>query len=221
MSFYPQKGSTEVHITMSTYSFHAEGGGDEALIRHSEARGYKYSFGETLADVALPLCLTSWSDNEVVIALPPLTCDAKIIKIELDTDPAVDTPVCTLRAPIYFPTSTPRRTARLIYRGSQGAKSSEYLCLVLDTVAGVEQAGEGEAGLQTSGPVVLRWKIGELGGWREWEEEQDGTASDLKRGMSAWQLLKGDFVDNDKYFSVPIRSGLDWTRKGHLSCAAY
>lgn len=216
MSFYPQKASTEVHITLSTFSFHADGGVDDTLVRQSEARGYKYTFGETLRDVALPLSLTHWSDNEVVIALPPLTCDPRIIKIDLSL---TDSSFCTLSAPIYFPTSTPRRKARLVYRGSQGSKGSDYLCLALDSLVAADQASD--EGLQMSAPVVLRWKIAELGGWRAWEDERDETASDIKRGISAWQLLKGDFVDNDKSFSVPIRSGLDWTRKGYLSCATF
>lgn len=210
---------------MSTFRFHADSDDEDAVLRHSEVSGYKYMFGETLADVALPLALTCWSDNEVVIALPPLTCDPKIIKIGLRRhagqveDIAHDASFCTLRAPIYFPTSTPRRKARLLYRSSEGTKGSGYICLALDGTEPSEH-GAGEDVL-TSPPVVLRWKIAELGGWREWEEKQDGTASDLKRGISDWQMLKGDFVDNDKYFRVPIRSGLDWTRKGHLSCAAF
>lgn len=207
MSFYPQKASTEVHISMSTFSFNGDSDSDDALIRQSEARGYKYTFGETLADVALPLCLTCWSETEVVIALPPLTCDPRIVKIGL-IDSGADASFCTLGAPIYLPTSTPRRKAQLLYRSSQGTRSSDYLLLTLDS-------------MQLEAPVVLRWKIAELGGWRAWDEERDGTASDVKRGISAWQMLKGDFVDNDKYFSVPIRSGLDWTRKGYLSCAAF
>jgi hypothetical protein len=48
----------------------------------------------------------------------------------------------------------------------------------------------------------------------------DGTASDLKRDVPVWKMLRGQFVDSDKLFSVPIRSGLDWKRKGYLSCSA-
>lgn len=210
---------------MSTFSFNSDDDDDDALLRESQTRGYQYTFGETLAEVALPVSLTCWSDHEVVIALPPLTCDPRIIKIGLprlpisaeESDPAA---VCTLRAPIYFPTSTPRRKARLMYRGSPGGTDgSDHLFLALDGLAAVDQAAE--EGQPASGPVVLRWKLAELGGWRAWEEERDGTSSDVKRGLSAWQMLKGDFVDNDKYFSVPIRSGLDWTRKGYLSCATF
>jgi hypothetical protein len=76
---------------------------------------------------------------------------------------------------------------------------------------------------QVSPPVVLRWKI-ERGngrdGWRAWDPDVDGRASDLKRNVPVWKMLRGQFVDNDKLFSVPIRSGLDWKRKGYLSCAA-
>lgn len=178
--------------------------------------------------MALPLSLSCWGDKEIVIALPPLTCDPKMIKIGLPrlpdlvnelNDSAGDTSFRTLGAPIYFPTSTPRRKARLMYRSSQGVDDSDYLFLALDSLAAVDQAAE--EGHRTTAPVVLRWKVAELGGWRAWQEESDGMAADVKRGISAWQLLKGEFVDNDKYFSVPIRSGLDWTRKGYLSCATF
>lgn len=139
-------------MTMSTFHFNVDGDDDRELSRHSATHGYKYRFGETLAEVALPLSLTCWSDDEVVIALPPLTCDPRNVKTQLPRlAEATCTAFWTLGAPIYFPTSMPRRKARLVYRRSQGTKGSEYLCLVLDSVEGV--------------PVVLRWKMGELGGW--------------------------------------------------------
>lgn len=238
-------------ITISTFSFNPEGDRDNTLLRESQARCYKYKFGESLAEIPLPLSLTHWSDQEVIVALPPLTCDPKVIKFTLpqpthsrDDVLLLDIPISTLHAPIYFPTSTPRRNARLMYRSSQGIDDSDYIFLALGTctsnvftttgtgsedskkVPDVEEGDTEETGTvldssQIGFPVVLRWKVAEVGGWRAWTPNQDEMASDLKRGMSVHQMLKGEFVDNDKNFSVPIRSGLDWTRKGYLSCSTF
>jgi hypothetical protein len=82
-----------------------------------------------------------------------------------------------------------------------------------------DEAGGPDLG-QASPPVVLRWKVEQGDGWRAWDPDVDGTASDLKRDVPVWKMLRGQFVDSDKLFSVPIRSGLDWRRKGYLSCAA-
>lgn len=217
-----------------------------------------------------PLCLTHWDDREVVVALPPLTCDPRVVRIRLpevsaatgqitacEDDGAISTP----REPVYFPTSTPARCARLMYRGPQqqkvgGAEDGEdgggscYLFLALDrsrqgtaqtrpaaadgTAAGDDApraASETGPGLasdakhtspgRVSPPVVLRWKIASGDGWRAWNPEEDGKASDLKRPIPVEKLLQGQFVDAAKRFHVSIRSGLNWSRKGHLSCAAF
>lgn len=214
-----------------------------------------------------PLALTHWDDREVVIALPPLTCDPRIVKIRLPevsaatgqiTACADERAIVTLRDPVYFPTSTPRRGARLMYRGDGVAKTEDGHCLYLAmdtacsadggvasgagagaddasaTVSGSRQAESprtpGPASHQEQGslpgrvspPVVLRWKIGPGDdGWRAWDPDEDGKASDLKRPIPIEKLLQGQFVDPDKLFSVSIRSGLDWTRKGYLSCATF
>lgn len=239
-------------MTLSTFNFNHEGNSDDTLLREGAPQRCTYSFGEALADVPLPLALTHWSDTEVIIALPPLTCDAKILKIMLPAFPSVavsgaeessltddGSAITTLSNAIYFPTSTPSRGARLMYRndGESGMTAGGRLYLVLDklihTVAGenngVGQTTEGVTDIsapggpdlgQASPPVVLRWKIAQSDGWRPWHPKVDSTASDLKRDVPVWKLLRGQFVDSDKLFSVPIRSGLDWRRKAYLSCAA-
>ncbi|PCD29381.1 hypothetical protein AU210_011919 [Fusarium oxysporum f. sp. radicis-cucumerinum] len=88
-----------------------------------------------------------------------------------------------------------------------------------------------------SGPVVMGWKLsgsgkagktgdgkddggdsGEKLAWREWDNEDD-VSQDVKAKRSAtdeYDLLRGDFVGET--YSVPIRSGLNWTKEGVLSC---
>jgi hypothetical protein len=42
---------------------------------------------------------------------------------------------------------------------------------------------------------------------------------ELRADGDLYDMLRGSFVDEDKRFNVPVRSGLDWTRKGFVSCA--
>ncbi|KAF5709686.1 putative vegetatible incompatibility het-E-1 [Fusarium globosum] len=87
------------------------------------------------------------------------------------------------------------------------------------------------------GPVVMGWRIVGTGkasstdadksagsdtqenhAWREWRDE-DQSSEDVKAKRSAseeFQILRGDFVGET--YSVPIRSGLNWTREGFLTC---
>lgn len=65
----------------------------------------------------------------------------------------------------------------------------------------------------------MRWKIPNDNGWRVWDPERDEKSTDLKLGVDYVRMLRGGFVDGERRFDVPIRSGLDWTRKAFLSCA--
>lgn len=156
--------------------------------------------------------------------------------------------IMTLQRTVYFPTSTPARQARLMYRndGESDKTSGGRLYLVLDKLVhtvtnedsgvvkntedvtqgstSVDNGTNGNAGGPNLGhaspPVVLRWRIAQGDGWRAWDTNLDTMSSDLKRDVPVWKMLRGQFVDSDKLFSVPIRSGLDWRRKGYLSCSA-
>ncbi|KAJ5964931.1 uncharacterized protein N7479_004807 [Penicillium vulpinum] len=66
---------------------------------------------------------------------------------------------------------------------------------------------------------VVRWKIPNENGWRVWDPERDGKSTDLKLGFDYIRMLRSGFGDGERKFDVPIRSGLDWTRKVFLSCA--
>lgn len=200
----------------------------------------------------------------MLVALPPLTCDPRVVRIRLpEVDPATGLiaacyddddngsggGILTPREPVYFPASTPARRPRLMYRGPQQhqqraegvseageAGGSCYLFLALDrlrhgkaptrpTAGGASSAesdAEPSSPERVSPPVVLRWKMASGDdGWRAWNPEEDGRASDLKRPIPVEKLLQGQFVDAAKRFHVQIRSGLNWSRKGHLSCATF
>ncbi|KAK5635789.1 hypothetical protein RRF57_011501 [Xylaria bambusicola] len=215
---FAEKGHhTECIVTASTLEFPLDREDDAAkTIIASQIARVAYNFAEPLQAIEPPFSLTSWSDDYMTIALPHLTCNPKILKIALSSD--ILHPVSTLRNPIYFPSSTPRRDARLVHRPS--SKDSEgYIFLVLNAVPAVAAAKE-DAVFDTSSPVTaLRWSVSDDEGWRPWSEDEDGTLSDLTRDYSPlWNFMRGSFVESGKPFSVTVRSGLNWTRKAYLSC---
>lgn len=179
-------------------------------ITASKTHRIVYNFADPLIALDPPFSLSYWCDDYIMIALPPLTCSPKILKISLNSD--VSDPVLTLRNPIYFPASTPRRDARLVYRPS--SKDAEgYVFLVLNAVPAAKDATS-----DTSSPVAaLRWSVSDDDGWRPWNQE-DEILPDSTRN-SLWKFMRGNFVESGKPFSVPVRCGLNWTRKGYLSCA--
>ncbi|KAG4279932.1 hypothetical protein FPRO06_11265 [Fusarium proliferatum] len=100
-----------------------------------------------------------------------------------------------------------------------------------------DQATCNDKRAKACGPVVMGWKIvgtrkassadahksaesdtQEIHAWREWRDE-DQSSEDVKAKRSAsdeFRILRGEFVGET--YSVPIRSGLDWTREGFLTC---
>ncbi|KAI1366605.1 hypothetical protein F5Y08DRAFT_122750 [Xylaria arbuscula] len=217
---------TECTVTISSIEFsldHEEGDATDRPITTSRTSRVVYNFADPLEVIEPPFALTYWSDDFVVIALPHLTCNPKILKIALDNDISHDYSVSALRNPIYFPASTPRRDARLVYRPS--SKDLEgYIFLVLNATpaaTATSSTKDDTASVDTSSPVTaLRWSVSNDEGWRPWSDEEDGNPSELTREYSPlWNLMRGSFVESGKPFSVPVRSGLNWTRKSYLSCS--
>jgi hypothetical protein len=200
-------------------------------VRECQASSCSYTFGNRLCDTPNPLALTHWADTHILVALPSLTCDPKIIKVALNC--TGDSAVSTLRKPIYFPTSTPQRKPRLLYKPGTGGKD-DCIYLALDALIANssgdpslpadsaqlpgDEASSEDSPSRASPPVVLRWKVGPDGGWGAWDAETDSKSDDVKNGGNLWNVLRGSFVESEKSFSVPVRSGLDWRRKGYLSC---
>ncbi|KAI0870765.1 hypothetical protein GGS24DRAFT_90925 [Hypoxylon argillaceum] len=201
---------TECSIVTSCLKYTLEEDDVMKTITASKTHRIVYNFADPLIALDPPFSLSYWCDDYIIIALPPLTCSPKILKISLHSD--VSDPVLTLRNPIYFPASTPRRDARLVYRPS--SKDAEgYVFLVLNAVPAAKDATS-----DTSSPVAaLRWSVSDDDGWRPWNQE-DEILPDSTRN-SLWKFMRGNFVESGKPFSVPVRCGLNWTRKGYLSCA--
>ncbi|KAI0437026.1 hypothetical protein F4803DRAFT_566386 [Xylaria telfairii] len=201
IAFANKNSHTECSIRTSSLKFPPEEGKTTAAqLSHAV-----YNLADPLPAIDFPFALTYWCDDHVIVALPPLTCNPKMLKLALDGDR-----VCTLRNQIYFPASTPRRDPRLVYRPS--TKDSEgYVFLVLNAVP--------PAGADTGSPVVaLRWAVPNDEGWRPWDNDRDAAVPDMTTDLPLWSFLRGSFVESGKPFSVPVRCGLNWTRKSYLSC---
>ncbi|KAI0099814.1 hypothetical protein GGR51DRAFT_564649 [Nemania sp. FL0031] len=201
---------TECLVTSSRLGFAFEEGGAIKPITASETRRAVYSFADPLMVIDPPFSLSYWTDDYIIIALPPLTCNPTILKIPLNDN--VSNPVLTLRNPIYFPASTPRRDARLVC-GPSSKDSEDYIFLILNAVPTTR-----DATFDTSGPIAaLRWSVSD-DGWCPWTQDSE-TPLDMGRSSSLWNRMRGNFVESGKPFSVPVRCGLNWTRKSYLSCA--
>ncbi|KAI1123930.1 hypothetical protein F5Y10DRAFT_269613 [Nemania abortiva] len=210
VAFAQKNQYSECSVTISRLKFALEEGDAVKKVTASETRRIVYNFADPLIAIDPPFSLSYWSDDCIIIALPPLSCNPTILKIPLNGD-ASDS-VLTLRNGVYFPTSTPRRDARLVHRPS--SKDSEgYLFLVLNAVPAAKDAAS-----DTSCPVAaLRWSVPDDSGWRPWAQE-DEKPPDVTRASPLWNRMRGNFVESGKPFSVPVRCGLNWTRKSYLSC---
>ncbi|KAI1335370.1 hypothetical protein F5Y15DRAFT_419856 [Xylariaceae sp. FL0016] len=216
ITFDEKEYGTECAVAIASTSSIPDSCNDQISLTDTDVIRCVYSLADHPIDLPSPFVLTSWCDDYVLIALPPLTCEAKILKITLGPG-CDDRTILTLREPIYFPNSTPRRDARLLCRPS--TKNSEgYIFLVLNAVTATSAENPLESS-QTSPVVALRWSVSDDEGWREWDAEVDGKSTELKNGISFWTMMRGTYAESGRPFSVPIRSGLNWTRKGYLSCS--
>ena len=176
-----------------------------------------------LHNIANPLALTFWNDDSVIVALPPLTCDPKILKIMLpegtsggDATDEGDDAIFTPCERICFPTTITRRSHQLVYRaGSEGDDDYLYLCLGPLVMASTDNSTDHS---RDKPPIVLRWKIPHQEGWRACDAEI-GQETCPNREKSVIRRLRGNFVSENRSFGVPVRGGLNWSRKGFLSCA--
>lgn len=131
----------------------------------------------------------------------------------------------TLQDPVFFPSSTLASSPTLLYRHRSSKEHELFLSLVRKKAFrtrpddGQKWDKKQQEPVEPSLPVDMRWKIPHGGGWRTWSPASDEKSKDMSFGVDYIRILRGGFVDGDRTFDVPIRSGLDWTRKAFLSCA--
>jgi hypothetical protein len=191
------------------------------LQRVGVSRSLTYKFAKTAKSYRPPITITDWTSDHLLVALPPLFSTPRMVRIALsaDIEKASEMPVFeTLCTPIYLPASSPCRNpqfrlAQLASKDESSGGPKDYLILALDSF------GDSSIGHIALPATTLAWSLSERGGWRSWNSELDECSEQLKNEENAYQLLRGTYVDPTQRFNVPIRSGLDWTRKAFVSCA--
>ncbi|KAF2003040.1 hypothetical protein P154DRAFT_520394 [Amniculicola lignicola CBS 123094] len=205
-------------ISLSSFDFSTT---QEAECRLERTQPTKTVMYECAGLPQHPLILTFWDTTHIYIALPPLSCNAKIVRLRIpsgdyNNGKDIKGDIETLTAPIYLPYSTPYRNPELhVLESSQ----QQILAITLDAelapLSGISFAHP----TITKPPSVLSWPIASKGEWRVWDLDGDGRSKEVVENECTFAKLRGSFVDADKRFEVQIRSGLDWRRKAFLSCA--
>jgi hypothetical protein len=218
-------GST-CSMSVSTFDF-VNGLDDVQDLRRSQpAQHITYQLSKPVKDLCAPYILTHWSSTHLYIALPSLSCNPKIVRFALEpTDISCTTSSAfqTLNSQVYFPSSAPFRNPKLFVHSTTDAvddakpKPSECLILTLDQHFSLEPNDQNAHSVLP--PVIMRWSISETRRWRDWEPGLDDRSPEFQNGISAYNMLRGTFVDSEQRFSIPIRSGLDWRKKAFVSCA--
>jgi hypothetical protein len=205
-------------------SFHFPSNVDELqdLNRSGLKQHITYQVSKSVKELSPTFILTHWTPDHLYIALPLLSSSPKIVRLALGSPgPSSTSPEFeTLQNPIYFPTSTPFRNPRLFSHSSKSANSSrlsQHLILALDP--DIPQKSDQKQTSAMNSPVLIVWSISESNNWRDWDREKDELSAELKTGQHTYEMLRGTFVNSEQRFSIPIRSGLDWTKKAFVSCA--
>ncbi|KAH7359279.1 hypothetical protein B0T11DRAFT_113941 [Plectosphaerella cucumerina] len=215
----PTAMHTECHVVLSTYRFTRESPSSYTFEASGTPVDFTYRFAEMLTTLPAPFVMTYWTPEAVVVSLPPLTYNPRIVRIGLEAEHGVTTPT----GPIFFPASTAWRRPHLMYGGGSlylildaSSTGGGTMCVVqsrcgrpgcknVREVKGEEkqEGGKQDGGKQqavVSPPVVLRWKMTkdkeEADGeddtlaWRTWNQEEDGRSEDVKVGRSEAEELR-------------------------------
>ncbi|KAM5367099.1 hypothetical protein ACJA88_011679 [Fusarium oxysporum] len=191
ISLYQKDVCVECQVTVSCFEFLQTTSGYSFQTRKNGIlTSFSYRFLGKVDELPRPYIMTNWTAEYVVLALPPLTYKS------------------TLRCgPGHFRRlECPASTHNDKRTGVSGP-----------VVMGWKISGSGKAG-KTGDSEDDGSASGEKLAWREWDNE-DEVSEDVKAKRSAtdeYDLLRGDFVGET--YSVPIRSGLNWTKEGVLSC---
>ena len=208
--------SVQQTISISSFRFSVSEEG-YLLQRTHPSHSFPY---ESTGQIQNPLLLTCWTSDYLYAALPPLSCNAKIVRLRIPhgsySDKSATRSFETLRDPVFFPYSTPYRDPKLKVL-SQGA-DRDILALMLDAETSYEQQ-EGGLPVVRQAPSLLTWSIAHDNDWRAWDPIVDSQSNVLKAGRDQCKMLRGNFVAADKRYNVPVRSGLNWRKKAFLSCS--
>jgi hypothetical protein len=198
---------------------------EDDLLRSGLSQHLTYHVSKTVKEISPTLILTHWTAQYLYLALPIISSRPKIVRLALNSSSVPDASrFQTLQNPLYFPASTHCRNPQIFISTSADAfnnigsnASLEQLILALDP--DLTSTTEEQSMAFVSAPTLMVWSISETNSWRDWSEKSDERAPELEFGHRTYAMLRGTFVDPEQRFSIPIRSGLDWTKKAFLSCA--
>jgi hypothetical protein len=200
----------------------------EDLLRTDLNQHITYRVPQSVNELSPNFSLTHWTPEYLYIALPDLSSRPKIVRLglELAVEPDSAAPQFqTLQVPLYFPASTYYRNPQIFIqrstdpceKGSSSGSPSEQLILALAPES--QSNANGPTVTSTSSPIFVIWSISRTNSWRDWFTEVDECSVELEENQRTYERLRGNFVDSEQRFKIPIRSGLDWTKKAFLSCA--
>lgn len=171
-----------------------------------------------------PLVLTYWDESYLYIALPPLGCNAKMLRVTLrnesEAEPEIGSVVHTLVKPVYFPYSATYRNPRIKVLPKSSKSKRQILVLLLDAEKApcLMENGKCKQHTFSNPPAVMTWELKGERSWRAWDQALDEQDSRVKDNARMYEMLRGSFVMADRKFKVVARSGLDWRRVAYLSC---
>lgn len=208
---------TIYHLRLRTFSFDPSAkDSNEKLAERSNDVTISIDYTTQPADGHVNV-LTSWTAKWVYVALstPSSPCTIKMLRFPLpqqrDMADSVPRKVQTTTSLLYAPRSFPQRspTFHTIH-----TPSNDHMALLLGSPQSKTSAAEIVAGP----PILMRWTISQLGGWRDWDEKRDGREEGLDSTVTSRDHLKGQYAAAEQRFSVPIRSGLNWRKSCFVSC---
>ncbi|KAH8703540.1 hypothetical protein BGW36DRAFT_354957 [Talaromyces proteolyticus] len=231
-----QETSIKQAVTVLCFQFTRSGSEEELVDLQPLYSAQSISY-ECYGEIQHPLILTTWTSENLYIALPPLSCNAKVLRLPLcGQNENEDLPKLkqfqTLCNPAYFPYSTPYRNPQLkiIESRDDGNNSKQILLLALDAQFQDSSSSSSDDGsndqfplnspsrVLSEQPALLTIELDPEADWRDYCAD-DERSQELRDRKWSYDALRGSFLDSNKRFKVPIRSGMDWTRKAFLSCA--
>lgn len=228
-TFVEDGSETLCTISFSSFEFAGQSQDSVSLLRRSASQKLTYRFAGAIPKAARSIVLTYWSSKHVYVALPPLNCRPKVIRLKLPEDLESDTSTVavfqTLKNPIYLPSTTLKQSVQMVYlentliTGGPKPKKRDLLALGFNFYNTKGDFFSPGARQINDEPDLLTWTVSRKEGWRDWDLSLDERTEEMEERAQVYEKLRGSFVSQEQRFKVIVRSGLDWTRKAYLSCS--
>lgn len=161
--------------------------------------------------------LSTWTSSHIYISHHQMDSNQMIIRAPLSSGLRVGGNIHTtfeiLHDPVFFP--LPGLDRRLGLHYLERSQNSHVMALTIKSRPVIGDKNSRRAPQPTT---VMAWEVDGDSAWRSW----DGTVDTSLDGDQAakWKKnhLRGTYIADDKWFDVPVRSGLNWRKKAYISC---